>query len=962
MSDAGQVTRTVGSTAERKRLDLRNKMMGASDLIITPQRGSEWRKWDLHVHVPSTKLNNQYTKLDGKVDLDRFCRLIHNSDVSAVGLTDYFNFDGFFEVQAYYNSLLSNGDLSGQPTLLIPNLELRLTDSVNKGGELIDYHLIFPPGLEPTVATEFLSNLKTSITDANFKPVACSKLVADQYMQATVTRQAITEAIVETYGSKAAQSDHLLLIVPVNGNGVRADGGNQRKRIIADEVDKLTDGFFGNKGCVQHFLMLDRYDDPAQQSKPKPVFAGSDSHSFEDLENWLGKEVSGTTNDKNVTWIKADLTFAGLQQAFIESAERVRMQATAPDFKEPYMYISSVHFENTEDFPSGIFLNPNLNAIIGSRSSGKSALLAHIAHAVDPDYTEAQQLSSGVDSDNLGPAAGHLWSSVSDLRCSVRWADGVAETGKLIYIPQNSLFSISGRPDEITARIRPAVFARNPDVKTKYESAIAKVDELNESIRDAVDGWFKSFASQDILTQRLRDRGDKQAVQSGIDELNREIEGLQREANLSAQETLSYAILSEQLNLLDRSLQNSTAARAQLTPYVDLAGGSAVAGGASRVSIETTPGVDDFPAERSEEFLALIEDIKASAQERLSQFMLESWRYFDESVRNTSEEIRKLKDVNADLIAKHEKAEGMSVPLKRLEGQKVVLGDIEVLEGKLKKAFDSQSSSAGTISSAIDARRRILEDLCSEFNGEDLGFDGISFELEFGLLEETKALVSRDFNKQAKTDYVDRELQEVRLSVIRENPAAFLASIALGVQKLNRSTTADKVAHVVLEATEDLRFVAIMDEDRIGGFTRSSMTPGKQALFSLRLILGESEDPWPLLLDQPEDDLDSRSIYQTIVEELKRRKRERQIIMVTHDANLVIGADAEAVIVANRHGTDRPNAEERTFDYLTGSLENTHRTETAGHTLGRAGIREHACDILDGGEAAFQKRRQKYNI
>lgn len=153
-----------------------------------------------------------------------------------------------------------------------------------------------------------------------------------------------------------------------------------------------------------------------------------------------------------------------------------------------------------------------------------------------------------------------------------------------------------------------------------------------------------------------------------------------------------------------------------------------------------------------------------------------------------------------------------------------------------------------------------------------------------------------------------------------------------------------------------------MDEDRIGGFSRSSMTPGKQALFSLRLILGESEDPWPLLLDQPEDDLDSRSIYQTIVEELKSRKRERQIIMVTHDANLVIGADAEAVVVANRHGTDRPNSEERTFDYLTGSLENTHRTEDADHTLGRAGIREHACDILDGGEAAFHKRKQKYNI
>ena len=76
---------------------------------------------------------------------------------------------------------------------------------------------------------------------------------------------------------------------------------------------------------------------------------------------------------------------------------------------------------------------------------------------------------------------------------------------------------------------------------------------------------------------------------------------------------------------------------------------------------------------------------------------------------------------------------------------------------------------------------------------------------------------------------------------------------------------------------------------------------GKQALFALTLILNESQEPWPLLIDQPEDDLDSRSIYLAIVPYLGERKKERQIIMVSHNANLVIGADSEVVIVANRH-------------------------------------------------------------
>jgi len=53
-------------------------------------------------------------------------------------------------------------------------------------------------------------------------------------------------------------------------------------------------------------------------------------------------------------------------------------------------------------------------------------------------------------------------------------------------------------------------------------------------------------------------------------------------------------------------------------------------------------------------------------------------------------------------------------------------------------------------------------------------------------------------------------------------------------------------------------FTAEMEGDKIGGFSESTMTPGKRALFALRLILDESEDTWPLLIDQPEDDLDSK--------------------------------------------------------------------------------------------------------
>ena len=140
------------------------------------------------------------------------------------------------------------------------------------------------------------------------------------------------------------------------------------------------------------------------------------------------------------------------------------------------------------------------------------------------------------------------------------------------------------------------------------------------------------------------------------------------------------------------------------------------------------------------------------------------------------------------------------------------------------------------------------------------------------------------------------------------------------------------------------------------------MTPGKQALFALILTLSESNEAWPLLVDQPEDDLDSRAIYDTIVPYLKERKRERQILMVTHNANLVVGADAEQIIVTNRHGSDSQNRDSRTFAYLTGALEHSQSRKETPIVLERWGIREHACEILDGGEEAFEKRRDKYKM
>lgn len=142
-----------------------------------------------------------------------------------------------------------------------------------------------------------------------------------------------------------------------------------------------------------------------------------------------------------------------------------------------------------------------------------------------------------------------------------------------------------------------------------------------------------------------------------------------------------------------------------------------------------------------------------------------------------------------------------------------------------------------------------------------------------------------------------------------------------------------------------------------------SMLQGKQAFVILKLLLEFSDKTCPILIDQPEDSLDNGAIYKDLVKYLRKKKTERQIIIVTHNPNVVVGADSELIIIANQHGKDSPNQNHIKFQYKSGSLENTYSfIDTKECILDKQGIREHVCEILEGGKEAFEKRERKYGF
>lgn len=934
-------------------------------------RGSEWRKWDLHLHVPRTKLNNGYVLPNGEDPDEEFCRILHESDVYAFGLTDYFSISRFFEIKKRYLELYPDST-----KLLLPNIELRLPVAVNKAGQAVNLHLIFNSDLTEAQGKKFLDRLKTSeTTGPAHTAVNCSDLTSkDDYNKATVNIDAINDAIVATFGEYAVsppqRQRHLLVVTSAKGDGIRAGGnGIERKNLIQDEIDKFSDAIFSNNGSRDFYLGTSRYETD-ELSLPKPVFDGSDAHSFADLRTNLGRHVDDEGRKRSITWIKADPTYDGLLQTLIEPGDRVAIQPTEPDAKEPYRVVHEVRFSGTSDFPEKIELNKNLNSIIGSRSSGKSALLAHMAHAVDPQGTVRTQMAASrlAKEQDAGPAAGHSWDSVSSVKCEVVWASGSDTEGRLIYIPQNALYTLSEQPDEIMNKISPAIFRTYPDVKMGFDKMSLDVDGANVAIDRQVKEWFESESQASKMRRGISDLGDKSAIERRKSQLSEQIAEIKARVNVSDDEASMLESLSERIDKYQTKIAAVADDIKTLSPFVVGTGSStdhspSIRPGAVGVSISIRPDMGLLPTSLSSEIGQIRDVAVRELQETIEGKLVET---IDRLESDHSREVEKLQELRADnaaLLAKQEGDEELSKTTAELSIQVGALAEIAKQEATLDKVLERRDYLALSISKEISKRSTAVSEFVNLFESQRRILGDLVFHLESGVDSDEVAHASDGFNQRTRSEYIPARGEVVDFSAAQRDPAKFFESLLSGAVPINKGYLPVEIASAVLRVAERARFGADLDGDRIGGFSRSSMTPGKQALFALTLILNESQEPWPLLIDQPEDDLDSRSIYDTIVPYLSERKRERQIIMVTHNANLVVGADSEQVIVANRHGADRPNIDGRTFSYYSGSLEYSLPVDQDCPTaLERCGIREHACTILDGGEEAFQKRRDKYKI
>lgn len=166
---------------------------------------------------------------------------------------------------------------------------------------------------------------------------------------------------------------------------------------------------------------------------------------------------------------------------------------------------------------------------------------------------------------------------------------------------------------------------------------------------------------------------------------------------------------------------------------------------------------------------------------------------------------------------------------------------------------------------------------------------------------------------------------------------------------------ANKVIASVTDDWFDMQYSLSYDNESV-----TAMSPGKRGMVLLQFLLERSDAEYPILLDQPEDNLDNRTIFDHVVKALRHRKTDRQIIVVTHNPNLVVATDAEQVIVAKQSTDQEMESGADRFQYASGALEGSQLSRELDDDV--ESVRDWVCEILEGGPAAFRQRQTRYNL
>lgn len=931
-------------------------------------RGSVWSKWDLHIHTPSSVLNSEF-----KGDWDRYFKVLENlEDFSVLGITDYFSIDGYKKVKKYKDEgNLQNIDL------VLPNVEMRLNTTTTKG-RAINIHVIFSPEVDHLIEKYFLEELDFEYKGSYYK---CNEtdlrglgelfLDSDNYSPEKALFEGMKQFKISLDKLKAVFQKHqarfkdkYLIILPnsnVDGNSGNKD--DAFKAVRSDLYNYAHAIFSGNPSDRSFFLGETNYQETINQcGKIMACLHGSDAHDFQSI---------GRPQKNRFTWIKAEPHFQGLRQVLHEPEDRVVIQEHHPDTKSSYNIISSIQFLESNQFTSReIKLNPGLNTVIGGKSSGKSLLLYKIAQAVSKNEIETREM----DATNRKELWKNPYSSTSieEIKFKVNWKNGHVNEypgskviGNITYIPQMyiNLLSEDTGNEVLQNKIREIVL-KDPTCMEFWQKNSQKESQLKNELTVEISKLFDIMNEEKNLTIEKKRIGIKNIIIEEKEKLEEKLKIKINEANLTLEDEKNLMDYEKNKEEIEKKLklfliekEKDRKLSEELTQITDFFGGNI--NEIKRKYPIHTDLLDTLHITILNAFIEAQNSISEIGEKRTQEQKREKER-LDVVIMLLNPLIEKMKGV-LEIQSLKEK----------IDEQNKYINQLEELSMKIKEVKETISNKKKYILSLFESLFQNKKELKNYFNSlNTFGNISLSTYLDFDQ-EGFNQNFMKIFNRREKLKNIfsgyellgvfdDNELFSFSEDdFISKLTYLFDSVLELNESKLKKGFTKQKAVEGLFSIS-NIKSLFDLEKD---GDRLSEMSPGKRGLVLLELFLDLSNEKHPILIDQPEDNLDNRTISKDLVKFIKNKSKERQIIIVTHNANLVVLTDAENVIVANQDKQLVENENSR-FEYVNGALECDFQrpNKEDKYKIAEQGIKSHVCEILEGGKKAFELRERKYGF
>lgn len=666
---------------------------------------------------------------------------------------------------------------------------------------------------------------------------------------------------------------------------------------------------------------------------------------------------------KMFTWIKlSTLSFEGLRQVFIDPEHRcinwLTLQKIGMQFnpnETTYNYISGIEFEGISHMTKmNMRFSPNLNCIVGGRGTGKSTIVDAVNYGVcnerdlskckllEKTLTKEAKISTffnfGIDKPYVIKASRkgkQLVTEVEDINGSV---ENPPEF-KIDFYGQKEIFNLIDEDDNIANQ------TMSPLVKMIDDRVSADMYAYSDEIDSAILNMQKYSEEFKSNRKKIRElptikaeieKADtilKKFKASGIEKSRKDFENIDNKIK-----NVEKIFISE-LNAINGAVVSFEEKEEELKLQIEKLDGceeNAIELEILKKIKDTNQGIIDFLNQKKCSVETMEKSYEGSFTYKKREEIHKKYLNALEEVKNTGGE-----DINAiqDQLQKNKK---------RYDDLIILQNEQKDIEKKIEESIDI----------FIDKRLELSQKRQTVI--DNLNLENISIKvIPLGHLTRWKANLQKEFGREGTFDNDFQNL--VNKSLSRDNNweqyKAFLKFMLITdsgniEELLGCSTDArfaklwidkyknDTLSSIVKVLPEDKLQIKIIDEN--GEMDINEGSPGQKSAAILAFILNSGENP--LIIDQPEDDLDNSLIYSLVVKSIRKMKSKRQIIIVTHNPNIPVLGDAEGIIVLERNNQGKV----------------TFRKNKKAGCIEEKLIREGICEIMEGGEDAFRKREQKY--